>query len=320
MEAKLIVIGGKANKGEIALKIPAIIGRSREAGLTIAHPMVSRQHCEIFEAEGLLRLRDLGSLNGTYIGQRQIIEAPLRPNDEFTVGPLTFRVFYEYAGDVTVEGEGDDQAASTDALPQVSPQGPSASAEPPIASPIAAPPHEPKAGIHSAPLNSLFPVDSPVPDFSTWGVISEESDELCTPLEPPPAEVHLSQTEPADSQEYPPWEPNGGPAEDADVGLTSPTIPDEVGAPENRGDPPPGHAAVDSGAAKRSWWHFGRSKAETPSSGLRESPRSIPRSSGSDLPTSTGPGTAPSADSAARDAEGDLDRFFRDIQGPGSNP
>ncbi len=99
MEAKLIVVGGKASKGAVALKLPSVIGRGREAGLTIAHPMISRRHCELFESDGLLMVRDLGSLNGTLIDGRRVKEAPLPPDGEFTVGPLTFRAQYEYAGD-----------------------------------------------------------------------------------------------------------------------------------------------------------------------------------------------------------------------------
>jgi hypothetical protein len=100
MQAKLIVVGGKASKREVLLKLPSTIGRSREADLTVAHPMVSRKHCEAYEVGGLLMIRDLGSLNGTYVGGKRIREAPLPPNREFTVGPLTFRARYEYSGDL----------------------------------------------------------------------------------------------------------------------------------------------------------------------------------------------------------------------------
>jgi len=100
MQAKLIVVGGKANKSAVALRLPTVIGRSREAQLTVAHPMISRQHCEIFEVDGLLMIRDLGSLNGTLVDGRRIIEAPLCPDAEFTVGPLTFRAQYQYAGNL----------------------------------------------------------------------------------------------------------------------------------------------------------------------------------------------------------------------------
>lgn len=96
MEAKLVIVSGKANKRDVKVKLPTVIGRSRDADLTVAHPMISRRHCELFEADGLVKIRDLGSLNGTYIhGKRIEQEVVLRPNEEFTIGPLTFRIEYE---------------------------------------------------------------------------------------------------------------------------------------------------------------------------------------------------------------------------------
>lgn len=100
MEAKLTVIAGKTSKEDIPLDLPTIIGRSRDAALTISHPMVSRKHAELFEAEGLLMIRDLGSLNGTVVGKQRVKEAPLPPETEFTIGPFTFRAQYEYSGDL----------------------------------------------------------------------------------------------------------------------------------------------------------------------------------------------------------------------------
>ena len=100
MDAELIVVGGKASKRTIKLKLPMVIGRGRHARLTIAHPMVSRRHTELFERDGLLMVRDLGSLNGTLLGGQRIQEAPLPPDTEFSIGPLTFRAQYKYAGDL----------------------------------------------------------------------------------------------------------------------------------------------------------------------------------------------------------------------------
>ncbi len=99
MDAKLIVVGGKASKGAVALNLPTVIGRSKEATLTVAHPMVSRRHAELFETDGLLMIRDLRSLNGTWIDGQRIRQAPLLPDAEFTVGPLTFQAKYDYKGD-----------------------------------------------------------------------------------------------------------------------------------------------------------------------------------------------------------------------------
>jgi pSer/pThr/pTyr-binding forkhead associated (FHA) protein len=99
MDATLLVVGGKTSKKQVALKLPTVIGRSRSAGLTIAHPMISRKHCELFANDGALMVRDLDSLNGTLVGGRRVKRAALAPEAEFSVGPITFRVQYEYAGD-----------------------------------------------------------------------------------------------------------------------------------------------------------------------------------------------------------------------------
>ena len=101
IQPKLTIVGGKASKGVVTLKLPAQIGRHRDATLKIAHRTVSRKHCELFEVDGLLMVRDLGSLNGTYVKGRRVNEAPLPPEERFGVGPLTFRVSYGYAGDHT---------------------------------------------------------------------------------------------------------------------------------------------------------------------------------------------------------------------------
>ena len=37
MQARLIVTGGKTNKREVSLTVPIVVGRSREAGLTVDH-------------------------------------------------------------------------------------------------------------------------------------------------------------------------------------------------------------------------------------------------------------------------------------------
>jgi hypothetical protein len=100
MDAELIVVGGKTNKRSIKLKLPMVIGRSRHARLTIAHPMISRRHSELFERDGLLMVRDLDSLNGTVVDGQRVKEAPLPPEAEFSIGPLTFRAQYQYEGDL----------------------------------------------------------------------------------------------------------------------------------------------------------------------------------------------------------------------------
>jgi hypothetical protein len=100
MQVKLIVVEGPARQREVVLDLPAVIGRSRAAGLTIGDPKVSRQHCFLEEHGGMVMLRDNGSLNGTILdGERVAGEAIIRPGAKLSVGPLTFVVVYEPAGE-----------------------------------------------------------------------------------------------------------------------------------------------------------------------------------------------------------------------------
>jgi hypothetical protein len=95
VEAKLVVVGGEAKTGEIKLKLPAVVGRSHDADVRLSHLLVSRRHCEISERDGLLHIKDLGSLNGTYIADNRVEEATLHPDELITIGPVTFRAVYK---------------------------------------------------------------------------------------------------------------------------------------------------------------------------------------------------------------------------------
>lgn len=99
LSASLVVVGGDAADKEIRLQLPAIVGRGRETQVTVQHSLVSRQHCELLERNGRLFVRDLGSLNGTYVNNFRIqTEEPLLPGQLLTLGNITFRAKYELAG------------------------------------------------------------------------------------------------------------------------------------------------------------------------------------------------------------------------------
>ncbi|MDX1944299.1 MAG: FHA domain-containing protein [Pirellulaceae bacterium] len=96
LNAKLVVVGGEVKTAEIKLRLPSTIGRGRGATIMLPHPLVSRQHCELFEAGGQLMVRDLGSLNGTFVKNERIAgDAALPPGELLTVGAVTFRAVYE---------------------------------------------------------------------------------------------------------------------------------------------------------------------------------------------------------------------------------
>ena len=103
MDAKLIVVAPQEQAGEYKLNLPALVGRGREATLKLLHPQVSRKHCEIRESGDRLLVRDLGSMNGTYVAGKRIKEqSTLAPGQLLTVGAVTFRAEYDRSpGDET---------------------------------------------------------------------------------------------------------------------------------------------------------------------------------------------------------------------------
>lgn len=92
MFARLNVVGGSKTK-RIKLHLPTIIGRGGESTVKLPASTVSRQHCEIYEYEGQLAVRDLGSSNGTVVNGHRI-DGPTFVNSEdvICVGPLVFQL------------------------------------------------------------------------------------------------------------------------------------------------------------------------------------------------------------------------------------
>lgn len=71
-----------------------VIGRRQDCDLCIPLMNVSRRHCEINQDEGQLKIRDLGSRNGTYLNGNKIDEISVNPGDHLSVGPLEFTIDY----------------------------------------------------------------------------------------------------------------------------------------------------------------------------------------------------------------------------------
>ena len=70
-----------------------LIGRKSDAAdLVIDHPSVSKQHCVIFPAGGVLHIRDLGSTNGTKVNGVSIVHGLLHQGDEVVIGKFKCRV------------------------------------------------------------------------------------------------------------------------------------------------------------------------------------------------------------------------------------
>ena len=69
-----------------------LIGRSPECDVFLDDGTVSRRHAELVRVGETFTVRDLGSLNGTYVNRRRIESTVLENDDEVQIGKyrLTF--------------------------------------------------------------------------------------------------------------------------------------------------------------------------------------------------------------------------------------
>ena len=67
-----------------------LIGRRSNCDLHVPITSVSRRHCQLNQHQGVLKIRDLGSRNGTYLNSNRVEEAEVKAGDYIRVGPLTF--------------------------------------------------------------------------------------------------------------------------------------------------------------------------------------------------------------------------------------
>jgi predicted component of type VI protein secretion system len=97
MNAKLVVLKG-AKKATIRLRLPTVIGRSPDASVKVPSTLVSRKHCEIYRSGKELVVRDMDSVNGTYVNGERIEEPTLLFEDDLLrVGPVTMHVCPDHA-------------------------------------------------------------------------------------------------------------------------------------------------------------------------------------------------------------------------------
>lgn len=95
MDAYLIVVEG-AKAGKVRLRLPTMIGRGVDADVKVRNSLISRRHCEVYEFEGELAVRDLGSSNGTFVNAERITQPTfLGPGDELQVGTIVMRAAYQ---------------------------------------------------------------------------------------------------------------------------------------------------------------------------------------------------------------------------------
>ena len=70
------------------------VGRGQESSIFLDDVTVSRKHAEIVRGDGGYRIRDVGSLNGTYVNRVRVDAVDLRNGDEIQVGKYRFRFVF----------------------------------------------------------------------------------------------------------------------------------------------------------------------------------------------------------------------------------
>lgn len=74
------------------------VGRSPESNIFLDDVTVSREHAEVFKrdqpGEKGFRIRDAGSLNGTYVNRVRVDSVDLRNGDEIQIGKYRFKFVY----------------------------------------------------------------------------------------------------------------------------------------------------------------------------------------------------------------------------------
>jgi pSer/pThr/pTyr-binding forkhead associated (FHA) protein len=70
------------------------VGRGQESSIFLDDVTVSRKHAEIVRGNDGYRIRDVGSLNGTYVNRVRVDAVDLRNGDEIQVGKYRFRFVF----------------------------------------------------------------------------------------------------------------------------------------------------------------------------------------------------------------------------------
>jgi pSer/pThr/pTyr-binding forkhead associated (FHA) protein len=93
MQIKLVLFKPNGRRRDFDLTAPKTsIGRRDDCTLRIPLMGVSRKHCELTVSERSVRVKDLGSSNGTFVNGRKVTDQPLKAGDKLTVGAINFTV------------------------------------------------------------------------------------------------------------------------------------------------------------------------------------------------------------------------------------
>jgi predicted component of type VI protein secretion system len=93
MKIALVMVSSDGSSRPLPeMSLPISIGRGDDCKLRIPLAAVSRHHCELFDDDDELSVKDLGSSNGTYVNKERVKTRELVPGDLLSVGGVVFVV------------------------------------------------------------------------------------------------------------------------------------------------------------------------------------------------------------------------------------
>jgi len=118
-QVELKVLEGRQQGKTIPLNVRQfLIGREQDCHLRPNSDLVSRHHCVFTVDDFTVRLRDLGSINGTFVnGERIQGQRVLKPGDHVSVGKLSFEIVVRKEAPVAAPIAGREGGASSSPVP-----------------------------------------------------------------------------------------------------------------------------------------------------------------------------------------------------------
>jgi DNA-binding NtrC family response regulator len=92
------VTGPSPGRALAVVRATSTVGRHPTNDLEIADPRVSALHLELTQCDGRIRVRDVGSMNGTWLGPYKISDAEVSVGAELTIGDTLLRFETDEAG------------------------------------------------------------------------------------------------------------------------------------------------------------------------------------------------------------------------------